>query len=170
MAHCSCLNGHSMWNGDGKPLVEVFRVDYILSYSHRHPECILGSSTGFELYDCFRDDPKEELDCWYCDECHSLAIFIDSENLRYDFETMPDGTAVSQADVVGWEKYYALREKDFEAYSDFYEGMNPAEAIEKYLFPYEYRVSPDRMWIFAFDRHGTFCFGFKQKHVVRLKK
>ena len=28
MAHTSCPSGHSMWNGDGKPVVYAFRVNF----------------------------------------------------------------------------------------------------------------------------------------------
>lgn len=28
MAHCACMNGHSMWNGDGKPVIWAFRLRF----------------------------------------------------------------------------------------------------------------------------------------------
>lgn len=159
-----------MWNGDGKPIIWAFRVDFIQKFSKRHPDRVLGLRDGFfQMYDCLENDPQEDLDCWYCDECHSLAVFVDSEHIRFDFEMMTETPAVMESDVADWTEYIALRDKEFETYMDFYEGMRPDEAVEKYRFRYKYRVSPDKKLIYAFDEGGTFQFGFSQKRLLRLE-
>ena len=43
MAHTYCPNGHEMWNGDGKPVVYAFRVDFFRNFMKVHPDAVLGS-------------------------------------------------------------------------------------------------------------------------------
>ena len=80
MAHCNCINGHYMWNGDGKPIVWVFSVDYIKDMVKSYPDLII-LCDDMEIYDLYND--ANDLDCWYCDECKSLAVFV--SHYRYDF-------------------------------------------------------------------------------------
>lgn len=62
MAHCACINGHDMWNGDGKPEVTALREAFFLEYSKRHPDRVLGFDSCPQIYDCYEDDPDEEYD------------------------------------------------------------------------------------------------------------
>lgn len=164
MAHCSCLNGHNMWNGDGKPVVWVYRVGFLYEYSFRHPGQKLSfHSEPFQIYDCTYEYPDEDLDCWYCDKCHALTVFIDSLNIRYNFAEISEPLSMKEKDVADWDNYIALRDEEFEKFQDFYEGMTLIEAVEKYEFRYHYRVSPDKMVIYAFDRYGQFQFGYEQR-------
>ena len=62
MAHCTCINGHLMWNGDGKQIYLPYRLNFLnnlqiiihlLSYQHN------------EIYDCndISENEVEEYDC-----------------------------------------------------------------------------------------------------------
>ena len=42
---------------------------------------------GHGMYDCVDDVPGEDLDCWYCDECKGLVVYVDIS--RYDFKRIP---------------------------------------------------------------------------------
>lgn len=170
MAHCLCLNGHDMWNGDGKPIVYVFRVDLLKEFTRKHPTFRLGFDYDGSLLDCMDEYPDEDLNCWYCDECRSLTIFIDSLNIRYDFTRTDVLLKIKENDVLDWSKYIALRDEEFERFMDFYEGMTPNEAIEKFAFPYSCRISPDWMHIHIFDREGNYQFGFEQKRVLHFEQ
>ena len=159
MAHASCPNGHDMWNGDGKPVVWAFRVGFFSDYMKNHPECTLGEgSEDWQMYDCVDGFQGEDLDCWYCDECKGLVVYVDIA--RYDFirlESLPD---IKWEDLYDWEYYIAMRHREFEDFQDFYEGKSPLEAIEQYDFAYRYKVSPDKKNIFAFNRKDRVVFGY----------
>lgn len=72
-------NGHDMWNGDGKPVVEAFRIEYLREYTKAHPECRLYEDPRYwQLYDCVHNVPGEDLDCWYS----SMTFHIDTNYLR----------------------------------------------------------------------------------------
>lgn len=151
-----------MWDGDGKPLVWVFRVGYIREFTEMHPDFILGEGDKSyeinQIYDCVDGVPGENLDCWYCDECRSLAVFVDS--FRYDFkpmETVPDAEITDFSD---WEDYIALRDGPFEEFQEYYDGMRPIDAINSYDFKYRYKVAPAKKTIYAFTRDGKIAFGY----------
>lgn len=164
MAHTPCPNGHDMWNGDGKPVVWAYRVNYFRDFMKEHPDCILDNEDydhrWWQIYDCVDEVPGEDLDCWFCDECKGLTVFLDI--YRYDFQYIEDVPDVTAGAVSDWEEYIALRDQPFEEFQDFYAGKNPLEAIEEYEFEYKYRVSPDKKLIFAFGKDGKAAFGFKR--------
>ena len=58
----------------------------------------------------------------------------------------------------------AMRNLDFEDFQEYYEGMNPLEAIETYNFKYKYRVSPDKKIIYAINSEGDIEFGFMRSN------
>ena len=117
MSHALCPNGHGMWNGDGKPDVWAFRVGYFRDFMKAHPDCKLDEDSEYwQLYDCVDDIPGEDLNCWYCDECKGLVVYVDIA--RYDFkrmETIPD---VKPEELAGWEEYIALRDRLLSDISD----------------------------------------------------
>lgn len=90
MAHTLCICGHDMWNGNGEPIIWAFRVDAIRAFSQRYPDRVFSSDPFFQMNDCVYGDPQEDLDCWYCSECHSLAVFMDADRTRLDFEKMTE--------------------------------------------------------------------------------
>lgn len=149
MAHTSCPNGHDMWNGDGKPVVWAFRVNYFRDFMKEHPDCILDmedwDNLCWQIYDCVDDVPGEDLDCWFYDECKAMTVFVDIS--RYDFQYMETVSYIKVEDVSDWEEYIALRDQPFEDFQEFYVGKNPLEAIESYDFEYKYRVSPDKNYL-----------------------
>ena len=163
MAHTSCPNGHRMWNGDGTPVVWAFRVRYIYDYMKDNPDCVFGFGDRlWQIYDCVDDVPGEALDCWYCDECQGLVVFVDT--FRYDFNRMKKTPEISLSDVDTWEEYIAFRDDEFDQFTEFYEGKSPVWAIEHYPFQYKYRLSPDKKTIYAFDATGHIQFGYEQVH------
>jgi hypothetical protein len=170
MAHTSCPNGHSMWNGDGKPVVWAYRVNYFRDFVREHPDAILDmedrDNRWWQIYDCVDDVPGEDLDCWFCDECKGLTVFVDIA--RYDFQYTDDVPDITVQDVSDWEEYIALRDEPFEDFQDFYSGKNPLETIETYDFEYKYRLSPDKRIIFAFNRMGHISFGFTRSNYMEF--
>ena len=163
MAKASCPNGHGMWDGDGTPTVWAYRVQYFYDYMRDNPNCVLSFGDHlWQIYDCVDGVPGEELDCWYCDECRGLVVFVDT--FRYDYGRMEKTPDIKLSDVNTWDEYIALRDKEFEKFTDFYEGKSPVWAIENYPFQYKYRVSPDKTTIYAFDAAGHIQFGYQQVH------
>ena len=67
---------------------------------------------------------------------------------------------INMDEVLTWEEYIALRDRDFEDFQEYYEGMNPLDAIESYKFKYKYRVSPDKKLIYAVNADGVVEFGY----------
>lgn len=171
MAHCSCYYGHDMWNGDGKPIVYAFRVGFLKEFIRKHPMFRLGFDHDGFLLDCIDEHPDEDLDCWYCDGCRSLAVFVDSRNIRYDFARTDIPLGVKETDVSSdWDRYIAMRDEEYERFMDSCEGMILTEAIKKFAFQYYCRVSPDQIYIYAFDGKGKFQFGFEQKRVLNFNE
>lgn len=158
MAHTHCPAGHDMWNGDGKPVVYAYRVGFFEEFMKEHPDCVLGSRDYLAIYDCVDYVMGEDLDCWYCDECQGLVVFVD--NLRYDYVRMERTPSVLFSEVSSWEEYIGIRDQDFEDFSDAYQGKSPLDAIADYDFKYKYRLSPDKRTIYAFDRNQTISFAY----------
>lgn len=161
MAHTGCPSGHDMWNGDGKPVVWAFRIDFFREFVEKHPDCKLDDNGDYwQLYDCVDGVPGEDLDCWYCDECKGLTVFVDIS--RYDYMLIEVLPIINMDEILSWEEYIALRDWEFENFQEYYEGMNPLEAIETYQFNYKYRVSPDKKLIYALNVDGIAEFGYKR--------
>ncbi|UNT93955.1 hypothetical protein [Allobaculum sp. Allo2] len=38
MAHCLCINGYDMWNGDGKPEINAFSISFLKNLWRRIQE------------------------------------------------------------------------------------------------------------------------------------
>lgn len=172
MAHASCYNGHSMWNGDGKPVVWAFRVGFLRDYMALHPDFLLdtpqnGEPFGYDLSDCVSDDPNETLDCWYCDECGCLAVFY--SHYRVDYAPI-DPAGLSLGGMKDWESYIALREEEFEGFQDFSAGMSPLEAIGAFPFQRSYLVSPDGSCIVGYDREGRIVMALEKKRFIDFEE
>ena len=163
MAHTSCPSGHSMWNGDGKPVVYAFRINFFKDFVKKYPYFQLGNDEYLsQIYDCVDGIRGEDLDCWYCDECKGLVVFVD--HMRYNFKIMDKLPEINMDKLLAWEEYIALRDHDFEEFQDYYEGMNPLLAIESYTFKYRYRVSPDKNCFYAINQNGKVEFGYYQSN------
>lgn len=159
MAHTSCPSGHGMWDGNGKPVVWAFRVGYIREFVKEHPDCILSDDGPYwQMYDIVDDAIGEDLDCWYCDECKGLTVFVDLA--RYDFKRYELIPEIHPSEYATWEDYIAQRESDFEDFQEYYEGMNPLDAIETYPFEYRYKVSPDKKTIIALNKNDKIAFAY----------
>ena len=154
MAHAACPNGHSMWNGDGKTDVWIFRVNFFRDYMKKHPGFVLadGSIDDMQIYDCVDNVPGEDLDGWYCEQCKGLVIY--AAIARYDFKRLNVLPEIGTLDLSDWEDYIAMRTPEFEKFQEFYEGTNPVIAIENFRFTYQYKVAPDKRTILALDENG----------------
>ncbi len=170
MAHAICPNGHTMWDGDGKPYVWAFRIGFIREYMKSHPDFKLGDHTGLsrELYDLVENDSDEDLDCWYCDECKGLIVFFD--NYRFDYKPIESIPEINAGQLEGWDDYIALRDNDFSDFQEFYVGKNPIEAIEEYDFKYMFKVCPDKNKIYAVNKEGGISFGYYRSKVYEFTK
>lgn len=167
MAHTSCPNGHGMWNGDGKPVVWAFRVGFFRDFEKTHPGCVLDYDTDYwQMYDCVDDIHGEDLDCWYCDECKGLVVYVDLA--RYDFKRMESLPDIELGELEGWEDYIAMRNQEFEDFQEFYEGKKPMDAIEQYDFKYRFKLSPDKKTIFAFDKNGDPAFVYYRSNYMEF--
>lgn len=154
MAHCSCYYGHDMWNGDGKPVVWAFRLAYFEEFQRSHPEAVLGTDEYYAIYDCFEWDCQEDLDCWYCDECGSLVVFVGDAKFGLCYVPVEIKEQLTEDELPGWELYLAMRDPEFNAFSDQYDGKRPLDALMKYRVPYRCWVSPDKDKICVFNEDG----------------
>lgn len=154
MAHCSCYYGHGMWNGDGKPVVWAFRLAYFKEFQRNHPDAVLGSEEYYALFDCFELGSQEDLDCWYCDECGSLVVFVGDARVGLSFVPVEIKGAVSEEQLSDWELYLAMRDSEFNDFSDQYDGKRPLDALMEWRIPYRCWVSPDKDKIFVFNEEG----------------
>lgn len=154
MAHTKCPAGHIMWNGDGKPDVQAYRINYFSGFDQRHPEYKLHTDGGFPaIYDTYEEDghPEEEYDLWYCDECKGLAIFTIDNRFRYDYVFSEPTEDDMNLFTDGWEEYYALRDDEYhDKFYDLCDNRTPWDVLSTYEFKRIYRVSPDKELIFAF--------------------
>lgn len=167
MAHAACPNGHDMWNGDGKPVVWAFRVGFFRDFIKTHPDCVLNGDTDYwQMYHCVDDIPGEDLDCWYCDECKGLVVYVDLA--RYDFERMDTLPDMKLEELENWEDYIAMRDQEFEDFQEYYEGKNPLQAIEQYQFKFRYKLSADMKNIYAFDKEGNLAFGYYRSNYMEF--
>ena len=113
MAHTSCPSGHSMWNGDGKPVVYAFRINFFKDFVKKYPYFQLGNDEYLsQIYDCVDGIRGEDLDCWYCDECKGLVVFVN--HIRYNFKIMDKLPEINMDELLAWEEYIALRDHDFD--------------------------------------------------------
>lgn len=168
MAHTNCYKGHDMWNGDGKTCVWAYRVDFLIEYMKKNPTYRLdtldedGNWSG-HIYDCVDKNAEEDLDCWYCDKCKCLAVFLGDPERRLDYEPMGKITEISMEDIKDWADYIAARDPEFESFQDFYVGMDLVSAINEFDFRYRYKVSRDRKYIYAYNKEKEIVFGYELK-------
>ena len=176
MAHTSCLNDHSMWNGDGKPCVDAYRVDYFRDYMKKYPSYRLKRIDAEhpyedEIYDCIEYAPEEYLEMWYCDECGCLIVFYDDYKIRLDYAPIKDVSCVEFSSIQSWEDYVALRFDELcDEFVNFYDGMDPLSAVLEYKFKYRYKVSADRKTIYAYNDAKKVVFGFELRRKIDFEK
>lgn len=169
MAHTNCFNGHWLWNGDGKPEVNIYSVEYFKEFVKRHPNYRLDANDGTKwtghIYDCYDESSEEELDGWYCKDCGAIAIF--KNNKRYDYLPV-DYFNIVYSDIVDWEDYIACNNDEFYEFMDFYIGMNPVEALTKFNFKVRYKLSPDKMIAYGYDEKKNIISCYKRIRLIYL--
>lgn len=154
MAHCSCYYGHGMWNGDGKPVVWAFRLSFFEAFQRVHPEARLGTEEYYAIFDCFESGSPDDLDCWYCDECGSLVVFVGDAKFGLCYVPVDMSDTVTEEQLSDWELYLAFRDHEFEDFSNQYDGKRPLDALMEYRIPYRCRVAPDKERIYVFNEVG----------------
>ena len=163
MAHCSCYYGHSMWNGDGKPVVWAFRLAFFEEFQREHPDIVLGSEEYYALFDCFEQNRQEDLDCWYCDECGSFVVFVGDAQYGMFFVPVLIEEPLTEDQLSDWELYLAMRDQEFDEFSDQYDGKRPMDALMEYPIPYRCRVSPEKAKICVFNGEGKMIHYFEPR-------
>ncbi len=173
MAHTKCINGHTMWDGDGKPSVEAYRIGFFRELLDRDPDCIINHDDFYGkypyIYDCADGIPGEELDIWYCDECSSFLVFIDGEKERLDYIPCDIESVDNDLNYKEWEEYIAFREasETFEMFHDFCDGKSPLEALLTFGFKDRYFLSPDKRVIVRIENEKGITAIFKlARHIV----
>lgn len=150
MAHTCCINGHGMWNGNEKPCVEAYRVNFFRDLVKKEPDCVIHHDDFFGkyqyIYDCTEGHPGESLDIWYCDQCGSFVVFVDWDKYSLDYSPCPKQSAGRNLNYKNWEEYIAFRNisDDSEAFHDYCEGRNPLDALQTFGFKERYYLSPDK--------------------------
>ena len=41
MGKAACINGHYLWDGDGKSCVEAYRLNFFRELMRREPDCVI---------------------------------------------------------------------------------------------------------------------------------
>ena len=159
MAHASCINGHSLWDGDGTPCAEAYRLGFFRDLLQREPDCVILHDFSGKypyIYDCTDGVEGEDLNIWICDDCGSFFIFVNWDKERYDYVPC-DANDVSEIDTTGWEEYIVFRDTsdDFERFHDYCEGKSPLDALLTYGFQKRYWLSPDKKVILVKDTSGN---------------
>lgn len=185
MAHCLCINGYDMWNGDGKPEINAFSISFFEEFMEAHPGVFLVGTDYpgidykapdiFEyIYDCYDWAPSREPDCWLCEDCESLTVFFDDDNYRldhrYDFVKMEKLYEPGDKGFDDWEEYVAMRNDELDEFGDWYIGLDPLTALKTYPFKYRYKVSPDQKYICAFDSSQNLVFSYEQVRFLDFQK
>lgn len=173
MGHAACFNGHSMWDGDFKPCVWIFEVQFFIEYMERHPGFLLNHpdedySCALSLYDCFDEVPGSEPDGWYCDECGCLAVFFDDR--RIDYAPITDISGIRFESISDWEDYVACNQAEWEEFDDFYTDMSPVDALNTFPFKTRYKKSPDGMYVYGYNAKKEIVNGFKRVRFLELKR
>ena len=150
MAHCSCINGHLLWDGDGKSSYLMYRFHFFKDFIHKHPNFLLGVGDYTEIYDCFdlTGNEKEELDCWYCHECQSIIIFNYNATIRYDYVLGHQSKDLNETDFASYEKFAILNENELILFQNFYIGLSPYQAICSYSFQFIAYLNEDKTQLF----------------------
>lgn len=161
MAKTRCPMGHFLSNGDGETDVWAFRTDFFKDFAKREPDCVIRDFEKYwKIYDCVEEARGENLDCWYCEKCRGLTVFVDE--YRYDFMPMDILPEVNREAVLSGEEYIAMRPDEFEVFQDYCDGMHPLTAIETFDFKYKYRLSKDKRVIYAINPEGEVEFGYER--------
>lgn len=161
MGKTMCVNNHLLSNCDEKPTVWVFRTGFLKEYAKAYPKTVLGDE--FLLFDATDEIKNEELNCWFCDECHSFIVFArqdETHELRYDYLPSKD-IPKTLNDCAGWEEYMAFRDDDFGDFEEATEGKTIQESIEIYKATRpKYLLSPDKTRIYVFSEDGAVLRGY----------
>lgn len=160
MAHVLCPNGHSMWDGDGKPIVYVFRIVYIKEFCKNNPNIRFESYGKYtQMYDITDNVEGEDIDCWYCDECKGINVYVD--NRIYQYKRINGSIDINITEIMNLDEYIALRNDEYEKFQKYYNNMKPIEAIDAYDFKYRYKISKDKQYIYAINKNNTIEFGYE---------
>lgn len=166
MAHCTCINGHLMWNGDGKQIYLPYRLNFFKQFTDNNPSFILNSNQHNEIYDCYdiSENEVEEYDCWYCDECKAITIFNYDSSIRYDFVITEDFNK-SNISLSDYEKFAVINEKEFSKFQEYYKNMSPYYALTSFSFNQFAYVNKDKdlLLIKEIDKNQLFAYRLYEK-------
>ena len=145
MAHCTCINGHLMWNGDGTQIYLPYRLNFFKQFTDKNPSFILNSDQYNEIYDCYDvgENAVEEYDCWYCNECKAITIFNHDSSIRYYFIISKDFNKY-KINLSDYEEYAVINEKEFSKSQDYYKNKSPYHVLTSFPFNLYAYVDKDK--------------------------
>lgn len=168
MAHCTCIYGHSMWDGNTKYIYLPYRFNFFRQFTTDHPSFVLSKSDFTEIYDCYDTigNEHEEYDCWYCDKCKSLTLFNNDSTNRYDFIITKD-VDNSKLNLSKWEKFAVISEKNFPIFQNYYKGLTPFNALNSYSFNLYAYLNSDKDTVIVKNtkEKSTLTYRLYKKHV-----
>ncbi len=169
MAHASCINGHSLWNGDGTPCFAAYRFvnpnwrDTASKYVIYDGAFHLRQGRRIDIDAC------DNLDIWYCSECGSFFVFVSDctvEKERFDYAPCEMESINDMNDLSSWDQYWVVHENgvEYEMIDDYTNGLVPLETLMDKCFKESYYLSPDKECIVKASRSGKALAAF---HLVR---
>lgn len=179
MGHEQCVNGHHMWDGDGKPCVYIYNLPWLTKALKERPEAMywqvtmedgkkktLPIGTIYDVVDYLDFYPD---DGWFCDECNTLRITSLGRPIDYEMDNELNENDL--LDYSKWDTYIAPRDEEYGEFLEFESEMARKnitldKVLEMYKFKYYYRVSDDLKHIYAFNTEGKYCFAMKQIRIL----
>lgn len=134
------------------PVVWAFRTKYIRDFALSNPGITINYSDDYYFWEQLKDIRHENLECLYCEECKSLAVFVREE--RYDFVPIDDFKNANP-ELAYYEEYIGMRQAEFKKFMVFCNGKSPNECLATYSFERKYYLSPKRDKIICVERDGS---------------
>ena len=145
MAHIGCTCGKDLWNGDGKPIIWAFRVNYLYDILRKKPN-IIWCSDDYYILDEFFNGGKEDPDVWFCDSCKRFSVFYGNgrDEERFNFTlTLP----LPDFENEKWEKYVLFRDWEYDKFDTEVENRLLSDILRNYHFKRTCMVSQDGRFI-----------------------
>ena len=145
MAHIGCTCGKDLWNGDGKPVIWAFRVNYLYEILEKNPD-IVWADDDYYILDEFFYDTNEEPDIWFCDSCKRFSVFrgIERDEERFNYTiTLP----LPDFENERWEEYILFRDWEYDEFDCNVEGRSLKDILQNYHFRKTCKVSPDKRFV-----------------------
>lgn len=140
---CSC--GNDMWDGDGKIVWDVYKVDDIKEYIKQYPEII-------EFGDCYANYDnglKYNVYFWKCDKCGAIHSWtLDDDEIYRIYNLVSDDVDISRDELNRLTEIIPINVNEY-GYYDFF----PIDELfnKNPIRPYKYFLSNDLLSAFVFN-------------------